>query len=70
MNELMITFMGGGWIYFKTDQEKADKAFDEFLRICEDSGMNMDNMDFAKCELRSEEKGMIDVFIPSYPAIR
>ena len=66
MNELMITFMNGGYIYYKTDQVKADKAFDEFLRICEEAGMNLDNMFWDKAVLRNDTQGNIDTYIIKY----
>ena len=62
MNELMIIFTSGDYIYFKTDQKTADKAFDEFLEVCENANINIDNMNFAKCELRNKEQETIDIF--------
>lgn len=58
MNELMISFMGGGYVYYTTNQSNADKAFDEFLQTCENSGINMDNMLFDKAILRNQDGNM------------
>ncbi len=61
MNELMIVLKsGGGWLYFKTNQIAADKAFTEFEESCENIGINIDNLEFNYAELRDPNGLAID----------
>lgn len=52
MNELMISIIGGSWIYYKTKQDNADKALTEFSELCDNSGINIDNLEIESYELR------------------
>ena len=61
MNELMIVLKsGGGWLYFKTKETSADRAFTKWLETCEESGMNIDNLSFSFAELRDNDGEAID----------
>lgn len=60
MNELMILLKSGGWMYFKTNQNVADKAFTEFQETCENAGINIDNLEIKLATLRNEESVDID----------
>lgn len=61
MNELMIVLKsGGGWLYFKTNQIIADKAFTEFTESCDNTGINIDNISVSFIELRNSNGLAID----------
>ena len=60
-NELMIVY-GENWIYFKTDAETADKAYGEYVSVCENNGINIDNMQPTQIILRDENYNDIDSF--------
>lgn len=60
MNELMISFIGGGYLYYTTKQSTVDKAFNEFLQTCEVAIINMDNMLFDRGILRNQAGFDID----------
>lgn len=61
MNELMIVLKsGGGWLYFKTNQIIADKAFTEFTESCDNAGINVDNISVNFIELRNSNGLAID----------
>ena len=57
MNELMIMFEGGQWLYFKTRENDAETAYtlDFLYRTLAVHGINYDNMKFVKAVLRNEE---------------
>lgn len=60
MNELMIVIEGMQWIYFRTEQKTADKAFQEFNETCDSIGLNHDNVAFIKAVLRDKEGNDVD----------
>ncbi len=60
MNELMIVLEGGQWIYFPTEEEKADVAFKEFCEKSEMLGINYDNLKFDHIVLRDPKYKDID----------
>ena len=60
MNELMITFDSVGWLYFKTSKDTASKAFDDFCELCEQMGINIDNMVVKELVLRNSEMDDVD----------
>jgi hypothetical protein len=59
-NELKITLEGGNWFYFKTHQETADKAFQEFEETLDNAGINTDNINYKEAILRNSTGDDID----------
>ncbi len=60
MNELMIVLKSGGWMYFKTEENTADKAFTKFEEACENAGINIDNLEIKIAKLRDKDEKDID----------
>lgn len=54
MNEL---YVGECWIYFKTKKDSYDEAMSEFLKACNDAGIEIT---IDKAELRDEDLNVID----------
>ena len=52
MNELMIVYNGGQWLYYKTSQTTVKGALNEFEALCEKTGINTDNMRVQSAVLR------------------
>lgn len=59
MNELMIVF-GSSFLYFKTNETEASKAFSCFCETCDNAGINIDNMQITKIVLRDADQNDID----------
>ncbi len=55
MYELMIAVSGGNWMYFRTDRNRVDKAWNEFLETMDNIGCDVDNVNFVSAELRDGE---------------
>ena len=51
----MIVVSGGSWMYFRTNWDRVDKAWDEFLETMGNNGCNVDNVNFVSAELRDGE---------------
>ena len=70
MNELKIEFGDAGYLYFKTNQQTCDKAFDDFLQSLEDIGVNIDNinLEYETCVLRDANYNDIDHM--SHPSLQ
>lgn len=62
MNELMIVIDGNQWIYFKTNEDVADKALARFLEVTTNAEINLDNVHILRAELRNEDGEIISVF--------
>ena len=60
MNELMILIGGGQWMYYKTMQATADKAFQRFNEACDIMEVNMDNVTVKEVTLRNKTGDDID----------
>lgn len=60
MNELMVILDGNHWLYFRTSQMMADKAFQEFLEALNNAGINDDNVGYIKAVLRNSAGDDID----------
>ena len=60
MNELMVILEGGHWLYFRTSQTKADKAFQEFQEALNNAGINDDNVGYIKAGLRNSAGNYIE----------
>lgn len=59
MNELLVSY-GKNWLYFKTGQFTADKAYQEYEEMCENAGINIDNMKPVLIVLRDKDQNDID----------
>ena len=59
MNELIVTFEGQQWIYFKTDAQTVDKGLQEFEETCDNAGINLDNMNIFTVTLQDSEGNML-----------
>lgn len=59
-NELMITFFGGGYVYFSTNAADVNTALERFKIVCERNGINIDNMKIVSATLRDEFAGDIE----------
>ena len=55
MNELYVK----GWVYFKTNKTTLKEADEEFCRLCESIGLNVDNLN-QEMELRDEDGYVIE----------
>jgi len=62
MNELMINYENGNYIYFKTNMTTAWDAYHEFERKCGQVGINCDNMSPTETVLMNEEFEHISVW--------
>lgn len=60
MNELMVCFGDGGYIYYNTDATEIDKATREWARIMDRAGMNIDNLVPTYACLRDNHDNNID----------
>lgn len=63
MNELMIVFEGGNYIYYKTNKTTAWGAYKEFECTCESAQINIDNMNVVKAELMNEDFETLSVWV-------
>ena len=61
MNELMIV-LETGHLYYKTESESAEVAYREFENVCDNAGINIDNLPIIEAILRDEEGYDIDTF--------
>lgn len=52
MNELMIVFKGGNYLYYKTHISNLKHALEDFRIRCEVNNINIDNMNIEKAVLR------------------
>lgn len=59
-NELMAAFTG--YVYFPTNEQTADAALTRLWEALEQAGINADNIDFGKCELRDSDGNTQSVF--------
>lgn len=66
MNELMIVFKGGNYIYHKTYIKEAKYALEKFRIVCETNHINIDNMDIVRVELRNKYGLTIDTVEVEY----
>ncbi len=57
--ELMISYGNDSWAYFKTDKDTAKLAYKEYVTVCEEAGINIDNMNPSKIVLR--DKNYVDI---------
>lgn len=62
MNELMIVYNGGQWLYYKTSQQTARSALNEFEALCGRTGINTDNMRVQSAVLRDPLQNDIGFF--------
>lgn len=60
MNELKIEFSHESYMYFKTEENSAGRAFDRWLEACDNAGFNMDNMIVTQVVLRDDNVNDID----------
>jgi hypothetical protein len=60
MNELMVVLKGGQWIYFPTEEEKAEYALQDFYEKCDMLAINMDNVKVSRIVLRDPKYNDID----------
>lgn len=60
MNELKIEFGHESYMYFKTEEKSAEKAFDRWLEACDNAGYNVDNMIVTEVVLRDANGNDID----------
>ena len=62
MNELMINYENGNYIYYKTNMTTAWDAYHEFQRKCSQVGINVDDMIPTEARLMNEELEDIGVW--------
>lgn len=63
MNELMISFVGGNYLYYKTLWGNAVDAIKDFYSDCNSLSINIDNMRIVGAVLRDEEGNDIDLYV-------
>lgn len=50
------------YVYFPTNEQTADAALTQLEEALEQAGINADNIDFRKCELRDSDGNTLSVF--------
>lgn len=67
-NELMAVLTG--YVYFTTNEQTADAALTRLKEALEQAGINADNIDFGKCELRDSDGNTQSVFRQPYEKLK
>ncbi len=55
MNELMVVYSGGQWLYFKTQRTIIGEAYREYTEMMSRLGVNIDNMHPERAILRDAD---------------
>ena len=59
MNEVMVEFGNGGYVYYDTDENNALWAAEEVLKCMENNGINVDNLYPTRAVLRDQNRNDI-----------